>query len=399
MSRLEIDRNDSMNLPVNVRFYSDSPGIHEDVTLQPGQTMASTPPLAWQARRAVIDPERKTFDPDRFDNSTEWPDLDFFPGDATTFRDDAWTIFWLPYAFRRPGESVSWAIQASLFRHLRDSTMISLEHSPSARRVAWSLRHQRPLPTFALLSQFLLSKDYSDRKLGEIALDRSPAISSLSWISAGLRLRHRQFDDGDLGHQTYSFVMAVRPSPVPRPCGFKISGETERAPRSFSEKFSYARNHGILETACSFPHSFDIGLRAFRGKLISDENPQGAEFRINDLREARVRVDERELVTARDLASINLDIFTPLPLPVPSDSIVLARQLRTRLFHDMSYSWDQDVTWRASGVGVLMPIGGEVMGAGSLALSRLSILAILHSRVGDKTEGKPSVIFDLAGEL
>jgi len=73
--------------------------------------------------------------------------------------------------------------------------------------------------------------------------------------------------------------------------------------------------------------------------------------------------------------------------------------MRWRLFYDFGKSIDHNNTYRDAGLGFLLPFGGDLSGAGSLALTRLSCLVIAYSEAAGAVSRKPSILIDLSGDL
>src|SRR5690606_21891537 len=96
----------------------------------------------FEPSEALVDPSHEGFDSDRFDNSSDWPGIWFFPGSANTLHDDAYTVVWLPYAFRRPGEPFSFGMQGGLFRYLQSGLFFKAEYAPSEKTVAYQIRQR-----------------------------------------------------------------------------------------------------------------------------------------------------------------------------------------------------------------------------------------------------------------
>ena len=126
--------------------------------------------------------------------------------------------------------------------------------------------------------------------------------------------------------------------------------------------------------------------------------PESAFFKPNELTEARLRIDQN-LERTSNIYSITNDLSFPLFFPLPFDFLVLSRQLRWRIFFDMGKDLKQKKEYISSGTGFQLPLGGDLSGAGSLAFTKLSLLTVLYSRIGDKTVRKPTILFDFTGQL
>ena len=47
----------------------------------------------------------------------------------------------------------------------------------------------------------------------------------------------------------------------------------------------------------------------------------------------------------------------------------------------------------------LQPLGGDLVATGTLAISRLSLLVVAYSQVGNDIDKSPSILLDISGEL
>jgi len=352
-------------------------------------------------QKATIDPNHEAFDADRFDNASGTPTFQFFPGSADTLRDDGYTVLWLPYALRRPGEPVSFGLQSAVFRYNQGILFLKAERAPSDGVNAVEARHRYQWPTTAMQADLLAEQDFDRDRLVEGTLTRSPVFAGNPQLAFGLKLRSRErLSEEHSRHATYAITANVKPLGSERSCNYNLSLESERAPANFADGFSYERNFAIALTSCEITNSVSLALRGFAGRMSPfGPAPTAAAFKPTDLKEARIRLDERGLIGAKRMASVGVDLMLPFYLPLPSDSLVMTRQMRWRLFHDYARSDDLELDYQAAGLGFLLPFGGDVSGAGSLALTRLTVLAILYGRVGDKASDKRSIVFDLTGEL
>jgi hypothetical protein len=117
------------------------------------------------------------------------------------------------------------------------------------------------------------------------------------------------------------------------------------------------------------------------------------------LREARLRLDNRGVARHKRLVTTNTDLFLPLVAPVPADTLILARKMRWRLFYDYGSAPLERIEYRSAGAGFQLPFGGDLSAAGSLTLTQVTALAVLYSSVDGEISRKPSIIFDVTGEL
>lgn len=362
----------------------------------------ATVETAYYPERVVVDPKHEAFDGDRFDNDSDGAGVRFFPGSTNTLSDSDYTLGWLPYAFRRPGEPFSLGVQAALLRYVKSALSIQIESSPSEKDIAYRLRQSYQLPSVAMTTSLSLKQTYDHDREAEAIVTRMPIIDAAVRVGASLHLRHKdRVGDQESRHGTVGFGLDFKPAARSRACGYRLSAEIEHAPESLAHGFSYERVKGALAGDCNLSTRINLGTRIFAGSLYRDGTPpEQALFKVTDLQEARLRLDIRGLARVRKISTISTDLLLPFYVPIPSDAMILARQMRWRLFYDFGRSYDKErLDYRSYGLGFLLPFGGDLAGAGSLAFTRISILAIMESRVNQDVEKKPSVVFDVTGEL
>jgi hypothetical protein len=350
---------------------------------------------------ATVDPTHEAFDADRFDNTTEWPGVFFFPGSANTLRDDAYTVGWAPYAFRRPGEPFSYGITGAGFRYTQGGLFFHADWAPSEKLTAYQLRQRYEIPARAIHGDLTLEKSYDRDFLAEASILRSPVFPGPVALSLVLKLRHRQRAGERLSqHQTGAVGFSLKPSGMAQTCGYNLGAEIERAPESLAHGFEYERKLGAVAGDCNAGDSrVNLALRVFGGSLYrKGVVPEAALFKPNDLKEARIRID-RGLGGVEQIAAFGADLLLPFYVPLPSDTLILARQLRWKVFYDAGHAARPFHDYRSAGGGVLLPFGGDLTGAGSLSLTRLTVLGIFYSSLDGDVSRKPSIVFDLTGEL
>ena len=349
---------------------------------------------------AEADPAREIFDSDRFNNRSDLSGVKFFPGNAHTLEDDAYTVFWLPYPFRRPGEAVSVGITASIFRYLQSSLNIRLEASPSDRKAGFLVKKDYRVPSHALSGSFSAAQSYEGFRVLEAAIDRNPVWKLPTPLTLGLRARHRQIvGQPDSPHVTAAIASEISTGNLWNPCRAALSGEDEEAPRYLSSGFRYSRRSAVLESQCNSKSGVDAFVRFFYGQLVHEDAPDLVFFQPEDLREARIRLDIKELSRVERIASTSNDLLLPLVIPFPGNTMVLSRGVKLRFFFDAGRAINEDINYRAAGTGLLLPFGGDLAGVGSFALTRMSFLAVLYSAAGEEESRKPRLLFDISGDL
>src|SRR5690606_34397800 len=116
-----------------------------------------------------IDPGHEAFDTDRFNNRSNFPRVNFFPGSAASLSDEDYTVIWLPYAFRRPSEPTSIGLQAALFRYIQGGLYLRAETAPTEKLGAFEARQRYHLLQYGAGGEFIFSQNYDNERLADVS--------------------------------------------------------------------------------------------------------------------------------------------------------------------------------------------------------------------------------------
>lgn len=351
--------------------------------------------------RIEVDPERTVFDQNRFNNGSEWADFYFFPGNARELYQDAYTIFWFPYAVKRPGENIRLGVQSSTLKYLRGNYLISVETGENGKNTTLNFLNEQETNYPGLNYQFAVSKDYYDQRLAYLKLSLKDINSSVQFpLTLSFLTRAKQEgDDTNTQHGTLGLGAMILPSWRPEPCGFRMELESEQTPsEQGKDQLNYQRSFGTIAGLCNLTSQSQVQLRLFRGVTKSISNtPKNSYFWPQNLSEARIRFDFPPTEPHEWINSAGGDLLLPLYFPFEIGSYVLTKKIKLKLFYDYGEA-SRDTIYRSSGLGLIMPIGGDVVGAGSLSLTKLSFLYVVYQTVNDKKH-PASFLFDITGEL
>ena len=348
-----------------------------------------------------VDQKRTIFDRDRYNNSNRVPDVEFFPGNAKTIRDDTYSVLWFPYLQKRPGEDLALGIQALLFKFIQGELSLRVESEMSGRKGVHILKHHA-IPSLAMTLQTDFSQNFEGFREVKASLKKSSLFGQSSNVNGGLMLRERRIvGQKDTAHGTFAFSLSLKPGFQKSGCQTRIKAEHETAPKLDSTEISYNRLVAYASSLCPLFAKSLVGLRLFLGDLYneSDALPQNVLFKPNDLGEAHIRVDQTRGLRPKRIRSVTSDLYFPFALPLPGDALLIHNQLKWRVFYDWGIDQDTKETFESGGVGLFMPFGGDVVGGGSLSLFRLSLLVVLHSKVGGEASTEPAILFDISGDL
>lgn len=350
-----------------------------------------------------LDPDRAIFDSDRYNNSSRWPDLNFFPGTARSLADDAYTIVWVPYLQKLPGNELSLQLGWQLFRYVGTGLTGLVVHSPHNKKTGFRLQWDSTRPEHSLRIHFRVSQE-DDRTLpGEressVVVARRPLVKSFPWLDIFTKQKLKQtLGNADESHLSSS-LGAVLHSEGRQTCSWKLT--SEQAVTSWVPKgaFNYRRSFGLFKAGCEIPNlqwqsQFFFGASKREGIV-----PNGGLFQAQDLDEARLRLDHPRLPLVGRIQTWSNDLSTPLRLPLPSNFLVLPRRSLFKVFADGGRLQEPDSRIFSSGGGLVLPIGGDVVGKQPITFLEFSLLAVLYRKIDDKVDRKPGLLFDFGGQL
>jgi len=363
----------------------------------------------WQARvqttaassRVDIDKSRQIMDWDRFNNSDAWPSVNFFPGGAKTFADDAYTVLWLPLATKLPGEPLTYELVGQGFRYMHNSLTGMLTYAPDQKKVGYSLYYLTDFPKLAsyLVVDALQNKGLTFRNERVV---EGGLYKTLSWIKDpyleyGLRLRHREVTQHpESRHQTLAFKALVQPLNQYGPCNYAGKFEYETTIHALIPNYDYDRRFIQGDGTCKVAEYLELGGRAFYGELLRVGPFKGGNIRFDpqDINEARLRFDSPRLSRTEQIWTASADILIPAILPIPDDLYLLKRQARYRLFYDIGESEGPHRYYKDAGVGLWLPLGIDLVGKGSVSPLNFSLLLVLYREAGDFKSRVPGILFD-----
>jgi hypothetical protein len=350
-----------------------------------------------------IDPDRSIFDSDRYNNSSQWTNLNFFPGTARTLADDAYTIVWAPFLQKLPGNELSLQLGWQLFRYVGTGIAGLIVYQPRTGTTGFRLQWDSYMPENSLKLHLRVSQD-DDRTLpGEretsLSLSRRPVIKGLPWLDIYTRQRLKQtLGNRDESHLASSLGVVLH-GEKRRTCGWRLLADhaiSSWVPRG---DFNYQRSVGQLRTHCEIPN-----LR-WQGQLFTGVSkregvvPRGGLFQAQDVEEARLRLDHPRLPLVGRLQTWSTDVSTPLRLPLPANFLVLPRRSLFKVFADGGRLMEPDHRVLLSGAGLVLPFGGDVVGKQPITFLEFSLLSVLYRKIDNEVDTKPGFLFDFSGQL
>jgi hypothetical protein len=353
-----------------------------------------------KAKTVIIDPNHESYDANRFNNSNSMPDIKFFPGSATSIIDNGYTIFWMPYPQRRPGEPWAIVLHGALFKFINSGVFFSFEYAPDGQKTRSFLRYRYQIPDFGIHGDFKFEQNFDGDRVTESTLVRTPLFRGNPRISlnAGLRRKERM-GVMNSDHLTTVIGLGAKPEGYTGACGYKTSGEYERAPEKFAHDFSYERKKYYGSIGCG-KRGFSLGIRLFAGQLDKEGlPPEAAFFKPTASTEAGLLITQSNQIWPEKIKTIGSNLLFPLHIPLPNDTLILSNRLRGTAFYQFGKSKGPENEYRAAGIGLKLPFGGDLTGTGTLSFTTLSAYIVLYSRVNENISERPSAYFTMSGDL
>ncbi len=351
-----------------------------------------------------LNPGRAMFDKDRFNNRTGAPKLNFFPGSARGLADDAYTIVWLPFFTKLPGEPFTIDLALQSLAYLNSGLTGLVRYQPDGNRMGFNLIYLKAIPESSLFFMTKIAQDDGHVEVGERRIDfiakRRPVFSLFPRFGMATRLRSKQILGSPReNHLTASINFDARSEPG-RLCGHDEESEYESTIYVPSHDFSYQRAFGRLSLYCE-TKTIGSRLRLFAGatRAEGEDLPPSAYFRPQNLDEAHVRLDHPTLQGGLRINTFNFDTSFPARLPLPESWFILPRRSQFKVFVDGAKMQDPDLSLIVSGVGYSLPIGGDIAGKDTLTLFKFSLNGIFYRRLDHEVDTKPGILFDFSGNL
>ncbi len=394
---LEIGQPDDFRLPFDVRFSNKSQAVLRRYSESSSELEVT---LDFKPSKIEINPNREIFDSNRFNNTNSWTKVVFFPGNAKTLRDDAYTAIWFPFVSKLPGEGVSVILGTQLFRYVNSGLTLMLSYVPSEERLGFNSSYVAKLESLGGIGNFSLAQDYGPGLRDQRVIDfyySHPLESFVNpAISLGVRLRHRGAVSTGEGHNTWAVLSEVESSGNDS-CGYRLLGVHEKTIET--RDFEYTRSYGILGGRCQSAKGV-ISVRSFWGAVKQRrEPPDFVAFGPQTLDEAKIRIDAPQLAPSRRLWTASVDIEIPAHLPISSSFFLMPKKSTWRVYYDFGEAQDPDNEYEAYGAGIRIPLGGDVVGKRSLALANFSLLAVLGKKYDNNYDRKPGFLIDFLGKL
>ncbi len=356
----------------------------------------------FQPKEAIIDPDYYFYDSNRFNNSKKLPNFYFLPGNFKHLSDQNYSVIWLPYAFRRPGEPFSLSVEAATFKFIDHVFASKVDFAPSEDVIAWEFMINRKYPHLNFNTITSASRDFYGLTRYTVGVE-SPLINADAYdLSLDTKINHLVIlGKTSLSHETFELGLRLTPALGEQMCKIPVVFGSEQSFSMLPQDFRYQKARLSAMLACSFSPYLDTALRGFWGKInFAGELPTNIAFNVENLEEARVRLDAPRDYLANDITSLGFDLFFPFNFALPMNTPILTRMLKWRAYYDQGLSTSPiNRRFSAAGGGLLLPIGGQLSGVNPISITQLSLLAVLYKKINEEESRQISVIFDFAADL
>jgi len=395
-----------------VAFYDANSAVYSPrITMNTDGTLSGSFVSDVEMTEAKIDPGHEFFDKNRFNNKTSFSGLSFFPGSAKNISDEELTLLWLPYPQRRPGEPWSLAIQGALFKYINSGLFFTLEYAPkpslfsqsnhdNSDQFSGTVRYRYGFPTYALHGDLQTTQTYDNDRISQLTLVRAPLFSGNPRIALNSAVRYKErLHAENSEHATYLFGAGIRPISSRGFCNYNASSEYEQTFKAQNADFDYTRSTTRAIADCG-AGNWGLGLSGFYGTLAYEgEPPETAFFKPTKLSEASLNIIQANTVWPKEILSMTTGITFPLQIPLPDDTLVLSNRIKGNAFYQAAKSIEPNLIYRTAGIGLQLPIGGDLSGKGSLSFTTIQAYVVLYSKVGSDKSTKPSPFISINGDL
>ena len=336
------------------------------------------------------------YESNKFNNRTGFNEVMFFPGSAKRLYDQHYLVAWIPTLSREPSKPLLFGITGAGFKYLWSRIFFGFELTEDLSLSSFSVSYQKSniLP-FTDLNLSSSKNDYGVKSIN-IDIKGRGTWGFLENLSTTLS-NQIYLENNDLFR---SFAIAGSYSKNFDKLDFGLTYSVESASERF-EKIKRRLNIEIKPTSRVL-----IALRIFSGGItINKPEDELATrgliekfgFYPYELSEARVRLDDNTISSQPFINSISSDLKFPINY-FSGGSGLITNRLRGRLFFDTAQS-SSDSYFEALGTGVDIPIGGDVVGGGTMVFSNFSMLVGLRQKSNNLVKLGAYYTFSFTGNL
>ena len=403
MANIEISNNNveygNITTQIQVEDFQGNQYLTTVSTDQSKAKLLASVITTYEPKKSVIDPYHWIFDANRYDNKSDRTKIRFFPGSTKSLADDAYTIVWLPYLLRRPGEKASIGIYSGIYRYIENTSTIRIEGEPETNRTGGIISTSTRIPNTSMQIDLNLNQSFNGYRITEAS---SGTTRHFFWGSAAHlkgSLRERRIAGLPKTVHGTGAIGAGLDLMSNHNMTATLAGEYEKSAIK-TDLYDYLRQKASIDLLARYKTKAVLSSRLFWGKIRSTKTvPNNVLFDPENLQEAHLRLDSEKTPLLRSIEAVSNNLLIPFQAAMPSDLLILNKQLQWLLFYDFGRSNSPQTTLQAAGTGVILPLGGDLTGAGTLAFTRLSFQGVLFSKIGSVKNTSPRLLFDFTGEL
>lgn len=394
MTIFRVDHNYINGVSVPIKVESADKIGHTKITLQKSGAIYRLF-TEEKIKGVYINQGNKLYETNKFNNSNSLFPVKYFPGNAKSLYDDQFVVLWLPQFAKNPGELFTFGIRGTALKYVWSRLDFSIKANTNLELDSFSLSYMSNEIFDYTTMQILLSQD--NRQLltgsGSVIGKGLWGIHEPSELRISLINYFGKYADIFALGLEYRFLLSDRYHSHSSSMGIE-SGF------GYFDKYLLDYNFKYLH-----PHWGGTKLRVFTGGLFSIAGDQQQEQNILSDHgidvfrqlEGGIRVGYTKTEPVESLTSVSADLKMPLAL-FGGGLGLLGNKIFAKIFGD--YGIDSELErYYATGLGVDLPFGSDMVGGSTVILSQLTLLVGLAQGAGDFSSTKPYILFTFDGSL
>lgn len=357
---------------------------------------------------AVVDPERFGFDANRFNNRSSFSPFRFFPGNARTLTDDAWTTLWTPYAMRPSGSPWEVGLAGIALRHVESTLRFAVGYAPEDNTPRYYFNYGNSSPRLGYWYNFSLYRTPLRNTEISSSISREFLLSDLGQVNLSAQTGYSYASIASIDSGNFPISLSFNGTLNGGAVGLNGDGQISYGTTFGPDPYDFTRIQGSASGWLSLGWWSSFSARLFTGNVTPTGNTPSYVF-INpqDSGQGRIRLDARnqDALLSKELRALNIEWSLPFPFIGPTtDAFAIAGdQARSYAFADWgqarlltSQRWEH---LHAHGVGFRLPLGGSLGNGHTLVLAEFAVEAILRAKWPGTTRKQPSYLFHMQASM
>jgi hypothetical protein len=350
-----------------------------------------------KVKSTMVNPGEKIYEMSKFNNRDGFNPVSFFPGSAKRLYDDKYLIAWLPTMSKEPSKPFTLGVNGAILKYLWSRTLFDFSITDNLDLNSYSLNFMSSDIFQYTDISFGLGKDEYGISSMNLNLSGRGTWGLFEPLTTSLIAQAYIEEDTILNSHTLDLNLEK----VAGSLALNLGYSNEQAIGFFK------KTKKVVSVQLSLPSRFSFGLRLFSGDLNidSDENEEISKEALTErygfypynLEESRIRVNDESITSTAAINALSSDIKVPLGLFTGGMGLI-GNRLLGRIFHDQAVTAN-NLNYEASGIGIELPFGGDVVGGGTVVIANLTVLVGLRQKIADITSEEPYMVFSFTGRL